>query len=73
MDGSFIDFAAGEEVPARAVLERTAEWAGVDLAFPDRNGAQRQRALLEGGMSLREVYASTVEETQSTYGRADTP
>jgi carboxylate-amine ligase len=73
MDGSLIDFATGEEVAARAVLEQTAEWAGVDLAFPERNGAQRQKALLDRGASLRDVYAAVVEETRSTYGRADTP
>jgi carboxylate-amine ligase len=71
MDGKFIDFATGEEVPARQVLERTAAWAGVDLALPERNSAQRQRALLDGGASIHDVYASVVEETQSTYGRPE--
>jgi carboxylate-amine ligase len=70
MDGSFIDFASGEEVAARAMLERTAEWAGVDLAFPERNSAQRQRAMLEDGASLREVYAAVVDETRRSYGTA---
>lgn len=70
LDGALIDLASGEEVPARAVLESTAEWAGVDLRLPERNGAQRQRALLSEGASLREVYAALVDETQRTYGRA---
>jgi carboxylate-amine ligase len=69
MDGLQIDLETGEEVPAREILERTAAWAGVDLAFPGHNGAQRQRAMLNDGASLRDVYASTVEETQRTYGR----
>lgn len=70
MDASFIDFATGEQVPARAALERTAAWAGVEPAFPERNGAQRQRAMLAEGAALRDVYASIVAETQRTYGRA---
>jgi carboxylate-amine ligase len=81
MDGRLIDFgahtpgargSAAQEVPARAALERTAEWAGVDLALPERNGAQRQRAALAEGASLRDVYADLVEETRRTYGRAAT-
>jgi carboxylate-amine ligase len=83
MDGKFIDYrahAAGrsgsvtaEEVEAREALERLAAWAGHDLAFPERTGAQRQRALLAEGSSLRDVYASMVEEAQQTYGRAAQP
>ncbi|MCW2990233.1 MAG: glutamate--cysteine ligase, partial [Solirubrobacterales bacterium] len=69
MDGALIDFATGEEVPAREALERTAAWAGIEPAFPERNAAQRQRAMLDEGASLRDVYASIVEETQRTYGR----
>ena len=72
MDGKQIDFDTGEEVAAREVLERTAAWAGVDLALPERNGAQRQRAAFADGASLRDVYASIVDETQRTYGRAAT-
>jgi glutamate---cysteine ligase / carboxylate-amine ligase len=69
MDGTLIDFATGVLVPTRDVLERTAAWAGVAPAFPECNGAQRQRAMLTGGASLRDVYGSIVEETQRTYGR----
>jgi carboxylate-amine ligase len=70
MDGALIDFATAEEVPAREALERTAAWAGVDLALPERNSAQRQRESLAGGATMRDVYAAVVEETQRTYGRA---
>jgi len=70
MDGSFIDFDAGREMPAREWLERTAEWAGCDLRLPERNGAQRQRDQIAAGASPREVYASLVDETRRTYGRA---
>jgi carboxylate-amine ligase len=70
MDGRLIDFATGEQVPAREALERTAAWAGHELAFPERNGAQRQRALLAGGATLSETYGHVVKETQDSYGRA---
>jgi carboxylate-amine ligase len=70
MDGRLIDFATREEVPARAALEQAAAWAGVDLALPERNAAQRQRAALSAGASLRDVYDALVQETQRTYGRA---
>ncbi len=72
MDGHLIDFAAREEVPMREALERTAEWAGVELQLPERNAAQRQRDLVAGGASLPDVYASIVQETQRTYGSAAT-
>ena len=70
MDGKLIDLAGGEEIPAREALERTAEWAGCDLRLPERNGAQRQRDQLAAGASVREVYASLVDDTARTYGRA---
>lgn len=73
MDGRLIDLSRGEEIPARAAVEQLAAWAGHDLALPAANGAQRQRAMLAGGASLAEVYAATVEETRSTYGRAAEP
>jgi carboxylate-amine ligase len=69
MDGRLIDFDRGEEEPARAALERLATWAGHDLALPELNGAQRQRATLADTGSLREAYASIVAETAATYGR----
>jgi carboxylate-amine ligase len=72
MDGSLIDLASGEQIPAREVLERTAQWAGVDLALPERTSAQRQRELLADGASIPDVYAAVVGETQRTYGRAAT-
>ena len=70
MDAELIDLETLELVPARAALERTATWAGVDLALPARSPAQRQRDLLASGASLHDVYASIVSETQRTYGRA---
>lgn len=79
MDGRQIDFGAdgtaatAREIDAREALERLAAWAGHDLALPDRNAAQRQRAHLAAGATLSEVYASVVEETRESYGRATEP
>ena len=61
----------------RAAVESLLEWTapvrrehGVgDPAFPDRNAAQRQRALIAEGLSPREVYAATVRETLATYAQ----
>src|SRR5207302_463804 len=38
-----------------------------DLSFPERNGAQRQRRLIEAGASPEEVFAASVRETLQTY------
>jgi len=80
MDGNLIDLDAGVEVPAAAAVEALAEWTapvraelGIEAprAGERANGAQRQIALRRTGMSLREVYASTVQETAETYGTAE--
>ncbi len=73
MDGRMIDLDTLEEVPARSALEALAAWAGHDLVLPEQTSAQRQRALLAQGATLRDVYAATVEETRRTYGRAHQP
>jgi glutamate---cysteine ligase / carboxylate-amine ligase len=67
MDGAMIELDRGEEEPARATLERLLAWTGADVALPALNGAQRQRRALDGGASLREVYAEAVRETRATY------
>jgi carboxylate-amine ligase len=76
MDGPMIDVARGAEIEARAALEDLLEWTApvrseqrIDLAFDRPNGAQRQRAALLDGAELREVYASTVRETMTTYAQ----
>ncbi|MFA9272602.1 MAG: glutamate--cysteine ligase, partial [Baekduiaceae bacterium] len=51
--------------PVRAELGLT------DLRLPERNGAQRQRALLAEGATMEEAFARSVQETQVTY--ANTP
>jgi glutamate---cysteine ligase / carboxylate-amine ligase len=74
LDGRLIDLRSAEEYPARAAIERLADWTapvraelGIGLSFPERNGAQRQRAMIEAGASREEVFAASVAETLQTY------
>jgi glutamate---cysteine ligase / carboxylate-amine ligase len=74
LDGRMIDFDARAEYPAAAALERLVAWTepvraehGLDVALPERNSAQRQRALIAEGAPMREVFAGTVRETRDTY------
>ncbi len=74
MDGKLIDLAAAEEYPARAAIDRLLEWSeplrgelGLEPVFPERNGAQRQRAMVAAGASREEVFAAAVAETARTY------
>jgi carboxylate-amine ligase len=74
LDGRLIDFQNGEEYPAREAIERLAAWTapvrselGIDPAFPERNGAQRQRRMIEAGATREEVFAASVAETRQTY------
>ncbi len=74
LDGRLIDLERGEEYPARAAIERLAAWSapvrgelGIEVSFPERNGAQRQRALIDAGATREEVFAASVAETRLTY------
>jgi carboxylate-amine ligase len=74
LDGKLIDLARGVEYPARQALERLAAWTapiraelGLDPAFPEQNGAQRQRRMIDAGATPQEVFASSVKETRQTY------
>jgi glutamate---cysteine ligase / carboxylate-amine ligase len=74
LDGVLLDPPTHEQYPAREAIERLARWTapmraelGIDLNFPERNGAQRQRDLIAAGASREEVYAAAVAETQKTY------
>jgi carboxylate-amine ligase len=74
LDGELLDLHRGESYPARHAIDRLLAWTqgvrgelGIDVKLPEANGAQRQRALLEQGMSLTEAYAATVELTQASY------
>jgi carboxylate-amine ligase len=76
MDGRMIDLDRGVEIEARAALDDLLAWTApvrdelrLDLAFDRPNGAQRQRAAHSEGADLREVYASTVRETMTTYAQ----
>jgi glutamate---cysteine ligase / carboxylate-amine ligase len=78
LDGELLDLAAGAPYPAAQARDRLLEWTapmraelGIDVTLPDQNGAQRQRRMLERGMSMREVYAAMVVDTRETY--ADAP
>jgi glutamate---cysteine ligase / carboxylate-amine ligase len=73
-DGALIDLDRGEEFPAAAAAERLLAWTapvrgelGFEPAFPQINGAQRQRRAIEAGADMREVYAAAVKETRQTY------
>jgi len=74
LDGRLLDLERAEEYPAREAIERLTSWTspmraelGIDPAFPQRNGAQRQRRMIEGGASPAEVFAASVQETRQTY------
>jgi glutamate---cysteine ligase / carboxylate-amine ligase len=72
--GRMVDFRRGEELPTRSVLEEVLVWTepartqlGLDLALPDRNGAERAREALDSGVSVEDIYRDTVAETRRTY------
>jgi glutamate---cysteine ligase / carboxylate-amine ligase len=69
LSGELIDFERGESLPARARIELLLDWvapvadevgASSYLALPAQNAAERQRARLEDGASLQEIYAEQV-------------
>jgi len=74
LDGKMIDLERGEEYPARQAIEQLAAWTApiraelaIELAFPERNGAQRQRRMIEAGATREEAFAASVQETRQTY------
>jgi len=76
LDGSLIDLERAEEFPARDAIDRLAMWTapvrgelGLDLSFPERNGAQRQHAMSAAGATREEVFAASVAETRQTYAQ----
>jgi carboxylate-amine ligase len=69
LSGELIDLSTGDVRPTREHLERLADWVspvaeelGVPLSIPAANAAERQRARLDEGASLREIYAEQVIE-----------
>jgi carboxylate-amine ligase len=76
MDGRMIDLERGEEQPARAAIDGLIAWTApiraelsIEVAFPERNGAQRQRDRLNDGATREEVFAASVKETRETYAQ----
>ncbi|HEX3433557.1 MAG TPA: YbdK family carboxylate-amine ligase [Solirubrobacteraceae bacterium] len=76
LDGRLLDLQRAEEYPARQAIERLAAWTepiraelGIELNFPERNGAQRQRQLIETGATREQVFAASVAETQESYSQ----
>ncbi len=76
LDGRLIDLERAEEYPARSAIERLGAWTapvrselGIELTFPERNGAQRQRQMIEAGATREEVFAASVNETRQSYSQ----
>ena len=76
LDGKLLDLERRAEYPAQGALERLHEWTepvraelGIEVALPELNGAQRQRRLVEAGMSLGEIFTATVAQTRETYAQ----
>ena len=74
LDGRMIDLDRGEEFATAAVTDRLLAWTaparaalGIEPALPQPNGAQRQRAALEAGASIEEVFAAEAAESRRTY------
>jgi carboxylate-amine ligase len=77
LSGELIDLTTGDVRPARAHIERLIEWAlptaeelGTAhlLTIPQANAAERQRARLEQGASLQEIYAEQVAAGEPVRG-----
>jgi glutamate---cysteine ligase / carboxylate-amine ligase len=74
LDGELIDLDRQQTYAAAGALDRLLEWTApvrgelaIDVTLPALNGAQRQRRMLESGMSLAEVYSTVQAETRETY------
>jgi glutamate---cysteine ligase / carboxylate-amine ligase len=77
LSGELIDLTTGDVRPARAHIERLIEWTlpvaeelGTAhlLTIPQANAAERQRARLEQGASLQEIYAEQVAAGEPVRG-----
>jgi glutamate---cysteine ligase / carboxylate-amine ligase len=77
LDGDLLNLERGEPYPASEVVERLLGWTaparaelGLDVVLPQLNGAQRQRRMIDAGMSVEEIYAAMVAQTRETYAGA---
>ena len=60
LDGRLIDLERAQEYPARSAIERLLAWTapvrselGIEPGFPELNGAQRQRRMIDAGRQPR--------------------
>jgi len=74
LDGRLIDLERGREYPARAAIDRLLAWTapvrgelGIEPTFPEHNGAQRQRRMIDAGAAPEQVFAASVGQTRDTY------
>jgi carboxylate-amine ligase len=74
LDGDLLDLERRAPYPAAGALDRLLDWTapvraelGLEVSLPTANGAQRQRKMLESGLSLQEVYSAVQAETRETY------
>jgi carboxylate-amine ligase len=74
LDGRMVDLDRGVEYPSMEIAERLLTWTApvraeleIDPQLPERNASQRQRAMIESGASIHEVYDTMVRETRATY------
>jgi carboxylate-amine ligase len=74
LDGRMVDFERGEEYPSAQIAERLLSWTApvraeleLEPVVAERNAAQRQRAMIESGASMHEVYETAVRETRASY------
>jgi carboxylate-amine ligase len=74
LDGDLLDLVKREAYPAGEAIDRLLGWTapvrselGIEPSFPERNGAQRQRQMIDAGMAMEDVYAAVVAETCETY------
>jgi len=76
LDGAMIDFATGEQYESVEIVERLLAWTAparaahrLELEAPagEPNGAQRQRAMIDSGATMREAFESCVRATRATY------
>jgi carboxylate-amine ligase len=75
-DGELLDLRTLDPYPAGEAADRLLAWTApvraelrIGVVLPERNGSQRQRALLEQGMSLAQAYAAAVASTRATYSQ----
>ena len=74
LDGRMVDLDRGVEYPSMEIAERLLTWTApvraeleIDPQLPERNASQRQRAMIESGASIHEVYDMMIRETRATY------